>query len=617
VTWLSALNDGYEARVDSASNFAPVYHTWRSAHVLISLNEHGTVMGIDQIPVDRRSVIIPTTEDATNRTSDSAPHLLHDNIDYLASDYGDYFPKDRKRAEQRAAAHREQLKDFCSYEGLHDATAKTVLDYLETNIIMEDLIKYGLLTSEDDTSRWVIEKLNGTPLVYFNVLSDKSSVETFQAEWIHYYQEVVAAKSIHGVCYATGHTNVPLAKKCLKGLRRGGDSGKLISYSDTVVSERFSHAEDMYSVGLEEQWKAFNFLRWAFDNYHCGYTDRESLVAVASRHPDVKLPAMDDDILDIVFGRSANLQDIDNTSKELDAIGQAFAKKMAGYSAKLSTTENVLLIGVDSLVPGRLALTYNHDMLGCRYLECINRWHATCRWWQRRDSVPFIGAPAPRVIASVVYGRQVDARCKARVVKQVTRAILGIEPLPRTLVDAAVRRVGNPDFFDNIFAWRQGLGVACALWSWYTANQAGKAAGKGEGMQLDRDNSDRCYLFGRLLAVADYAEERVKNAKGSKSPTYAFRSMQAFSQQPRLWWQRIYEHLTSYLLQCNGALGWIPVRVNKEISSIINTFSTLEDFNDEVLNGNYLIGYDLEMRSLWEKKSKDNTLDSAEDITNE
>ncbi|WP_283245047.1 type I-C CRISPR-associated protein Cas8c/Csd1 [Qiania dongpingensis] len=59
-------------------------------------------------------------------------------------------------------------------------------------------------------------------------------------------------------------------------------------------------------------------------------------------------------------------------------------------------------------------------------------------------------------------------------------------------------------------------------------------------MQLDTKKSD--YLYGRLLAVADFIEERAMD-KGRDYPTNAIRLMQQFVQRPFETWPKIHEKL--------------------------------------------------------------------------
>ena len=81
-------------------------------------------------------------------------------------------------------------------------------------------------------------------------------------------------------------------------------------------------------------------------------------------------------------------------------------------------------------------------------------------------------------------------------------------------------------------------------------------------MELDRQETDRSYLFGRLLAVADIVEqgvldvkekENAQQAPGSNNKldkrraTNARRYMATFAQRPATTWKNIYLRLLPYL----------------------------------------------------------------------
>ncbi len=72
------------------------------------------------------------------------------------------------------------------------------------------------------------------------------------------------------------------------------------------------------------------------------------------------------------------------------------------------------------------------------------------------------------------------------------------------------------------------LSITCAL------------INKMEGYQLvlDKENNNRDYLFGRLLAVADVLERKALN-NGDQRATNARRYMNSFSQHPERTWRTI------------------------------------------------------------------------------
>jgi len=58
-------------------------------------------------------------------------------------------------------------------------------------------------------------------------------------------------------------------------------------------------------------------------------------------------------------------------------------------------------------------------------------------------------------------------------------------------------------------------------------------------MALDKDRTSRDYLYGRLLAVAEYIERAALELAGEKRPTNAERLMQRFADHPYATWRQL------------------------------------------------------------------------------
>lgn len=110
---------------------------------------------------------------------------------------------------------------------------------------------------------------------------------------------------------------------------------------------------------------------------------------------------------------------------------------------------------------------------------------------------------APDVVIAA-YGTEyggvltvVDKTVFARQVNRVVSVILSAQPMPSDIMANLIRRAGNPCMFRERSHWMMVLQVTCALLNRDAA---------GESIMLDKLNTDRSYLWGRLLAIADYIE---------------------------------------------------------------------------------------------------------------
>lgn len=117
-------------------------------------------------------------------------------------------------------------------------------------------------------------------------------------------------------------------------------------------------------------------------------------------------------------------------------------------------------------------------------------------------------------------------------------------------------------------------------------------------MELERKRSDRDYLYGRMLAIADKIESHARYLQDKKSdiekrPTNAVRYMSAFATKPFRTWEVIYRQLNPYIQRLNGA-EWYQ----RELDEIMSLFEEGQYENDKPLNGKYLMGYSLQRRAL-------------------
>lgn len=115
-------------------------------------------------------------------------------------------------------------------------------------------------------------------------------------------------------------------------------------------------------------------------------------------------------------------------------------------------------------------------------------------------------------------------------------------------------------------------------------------------MALDKENNNRDYLFGRLLAIADVLERNALDS-GENRATNAIRYMNAFSQHPARTWGTIQASLQPYQVRL-GKKGTYYAMLIDEVASKLK----YEDFNDRPLSGKFLLGFYSQRYDLYQKK---------------
>ncbi|UUZ64422.1 type I-C CRISPR-associated protein Cas8c/Csd1 [Polaromonas sp. P1-6] len=232
-------------------------------------------------------------------------------------------------------------------------------------------------------------------------------------------------------------------------------------------------------------------------------------------------------------------------ASEIGDVAQAFALRLKdairGYSKKLEPTESIVVMGLDSATPGRMAITFYRELKGSEFLARIEAWHMKCAWSQNfgKDR-KFVGAPAPRDIAEATYGRRLDDKLRKVAVERFLPCIVDGAPLPRDLVESTTRRASNRLGFEDRWEWEKCLGIACALFK-------GSQTERDYQMTLETDRRTRDYLYGRLLAIAERIESVALGVADEKQrDTSAARMMQRFADRPYSTWRTIELALTPY-----------------------------------------------------------------------
>ena len=433
-------------------------------------------------------------------------------------------------------------------------------------------------------------------------------IKFFGDHWIRYYSNTKKEKSL---CYVTGNEDFTADQHPAK-LRNDGDKAKLISSNDSsgfTFRGRFLTADQTVNVGFETTQKAHFALRWLISRQ--GYKKGDQAI-VAWASSGVSIPKPTDDPLSIL-GLDDLPTDESPTISTAQDVAIKLKKKIAGYRKELGDTTDVIVMGLDSATPGRMAITYYRELTGSDFLQRVDEWHQSCSWIHfygsveipdkregkmKRKYIPFIGAPAPNDIAEAAYGRRVDDKLKKATVERILPCIIDGQPIPRDIVESTVRRACNRIAMDN-WEWNKTLSIACALYKKFSRKE-------NYSMALDPNRKSRDYLYGRLLALAESLEAWALNSAHENRETNAARLMQRFSEHPYSTWRTIELSLVPYKIK----LGGKSKKRQQMIDEVIASFEANDFISDKKLSGEFLLGYHCQREYL---RSPSNTNKESDD----
>lgn len=632
MSWIQKLYDTYELckglELGGAAVLLPVSHAFQQSHIEVTLDASGKFESAKVIGKVETSM--PSTEKSAGRTTNCAPHPLCDKIQYCAGDYA----SQGGTKPTFFAEYQTLLSAWCQSVQSHPK-ANAVLAYIQKSRLVSDLVHERVLHVGADgklLKRW--PENSGTAPEIFKVLTAKAGDrdqgdalvrwqvrepgnarsevwldQSLQEAWAKFD---ASTKVLKGLCMVTGETKASLAESHPKRLRHAGDGARIISANDKTgftFRGRFTDDTGLQASGVSYQvtQKAHNALRWLIQRQSYRHGDQ---VIVSWAVGGTPIP---DPFANTLSLLEEDSPDNHSASVQLDAdAGQAFAlrlkQRLRGYSAQLGVTKDIVVMGLDSATPGRMAITYYRELTGSEFLERLEQWHSDHAWYQffgkdRR----FIGAPAPHDIAEAAYGQRVDDKLKKSVVERLLPSIVDGQLVPRDLVQSVVRRACNR-VSQKHWEWEKGLGIACGLFRGFNK-------GKGYQMGLETDRHSRDYLYGRLLAVAERVESMSIYVGGEGRDTAAAKLMQRFADRPASTWRTIELALAPAKSRLRAKRGGAMHGLDKLHDDIVAMFQGDDFMDDRKLSGEFLLGYHCQRRELMPRKPTDS--DESADPTND
>lgn len=629
MAWLRTLADTYDVYADLAGVvrndqpvLLPISHSTFNAQIEVTIDEDGNY--IDSQKLDKGDdvvTIIPVTEDSAARSSGIAPHPLCDKLCYIAGDYTIYTGDNK---EDCYAAYMEQLQEWADSEYTHLAV-QAIYKYLNKKTLIHDLIESKTLETDDGgrlTDRMKIQGLGQTGAAVRFIVSGTGIPEVWKNQELYktyeeYYQQKAGEKKL---CYASGRLESCTDKHPSK-IRNSGDKAKLISGNDEsgfTYRGRFSTKDQAVSVGYDVSQKAHNALRWLIQKQ--GYTRDDSAIVTWIVNRDMQVPDIMKDSIN-AFG-DMDVFDISDIWGSIDANGikksdtgkyfaETFNNAVNGYAGKFKADDRAAVIALEAATTGRLSVVYYDEMGARQYMDAVLNWQQHCKW-HRTVNVGKAGedkkrvtcecTPSPRDMALAAFGTQrsewldADGKLIRSTVKRLLPCITkkGTE-IPQDIIRASARRASMPQSMSDFVWYNDALCVACAMIR-YNYEMEGKRMENFLNDNID----DRNVLFGRLLAVYDYMEQRAmfeydENGKvKERRTTNAKRYWNTYSSRPAKTLKTLKQNLVSY----EKKLSDYEISRFEEWTGEIMLHLAGDGFSNAALSELYLPGYYLQMESM-------------------
>ena len=626
MSWLEQLVQTYDENERFAGKFGidgmksvlpPVGHILGNAQIEIALNEAGELTNVEVLPKEQQQTLLPCTPDSASRTSTTAPpHALHDKLLYIARDYEKFVPAKEKagKKEKKESPHEKYVALLGAWDRspYSDTKVHAVYRYITEHDVIGELLDKGILYKDDQgriMEKWTDKKKEKPPifkassesplksLVRFRVdLNGDSCPELWkdrelQKKYQLFFQECFSHME-KGLCYATGK-QLFVTDKHGRGIRKQGDTAKLISSNDNdgfTFRGRFEKAEECISLGYETSQKALNTLGWLI--HEQGYSVGSRVFLAWGR---LALPSAFDSTERLVRRRRQTNSPLPMT---MQAWAESFEEALKGYRFDFRRAEKsqVNVMVLDAATTGRLAICYYDEMAGEDFLERIEKWHTVGRWRQRdcdkaakgakkgKSWYPaYYGVPSPKKLIAAYRGEKISNSQLDMEMHRIFFSIVQGVPLPIDMERMAFQRVIRRAVCDPLPEWEHLLlEPACSIIC-KRLNQ-----GREEyTVALDKEKTERSYLFGRLLAAADQMERATfkEEERGSRT-TNAMRYMNRLASRPSSTWQDLQMKLLPYQEKREKYGG----KERRLIDEILHTFADEDFCSNAPLGVEFLLG---------------------------
>ena len=594
----------------------PLYHTSLKSNgkniISVKLDQDGSFYKAE-VMADNQTIIFPVTANSVARSgSNPDPHPLVDKFSYYIpevsqSQYDDFH---EQLASWIAYCEEARVKDFLmkiQYFILQTDFLSSILQSLYGDHYQREGLKITYSDSDGknktvDLSAYFLE----FSIVQFNGFKDES-VTSYKALHQSFISFMTDNQDNLGTCNISGRMEQITNKH--RGLM---GTAKIISVSNKgeAYKGRFKEREDVFSVGYETSEKIHLMIKYLLENKNSSTWLGSSQYLINWFSDDLANESQ----LDIVKPAFNDLFEDDEDEKdslvfikpneENKNIGSSFIKgrKLFGndatyYVAILNKTSN-----------GRIALKYFRQVQVSQLLKNLETWQENYSWEAKTKSGNYkLRTPTFNDMINAAYGIDRERYLeldndsfKSDQYQQLVTALIDGRSIPNSIVKKIEDNIKQRQKYSK--HWYQVQQVSLAILH--------KQYRREFTPMLDHQETDRSYLFGRLLAIYELFEAQRYALDGSSQEriTNAERYWNAYTGQPAKMMNHLENKIKPYeeVLKLNRPGIWHKLeKERKEIIQLLTPLYANKEFT-QPLDYKFIFGYYAEKQFYYTKQTKEN-----------
>ena len=635
---LNSYNYGLENNLvgnpdDKSSLILPIYHNSMKSNgkniVEIKINKKSELIDARFLE-DGDIVIFPVTEDSVARSSGIAPHPLFDNFDYVMQENTN-----------KSEAYISQQEAWLNYD--EDDFVKIIHDYIIKEKVFEDILS-KLFKNYKITKDKNVEYIDNSEKKAKKVAIDFSKVfltfavenydgkkdlslsenKNLQEKFIKYTKDIFARDkdTEEIICNISGEKDF----LCLKHKPLIG-SARLISQI-TANNEnflgRFDKPDETIKIGKESSQKIIQMAKSLLDGDNTARWLGEFTYALSWFSDDIQNktdldPTKKIEIIDLgplfdLAGDNLPEGNRSESKKISDETSESIVKSFTSGKVLFSNESKYYMAIIDKVSNGRVAVKYFREMDSSRLKENLVAWQNKYHWYRfTKEKGKTNYTPSPLMLIQTAYGVEREKGLEVAKKKFVTdqyknilASIIEGRDMPKNIIQALEINIRNRLNYDKF--WLQVK--LCAL----------SVLREKEGIKsnmLDRNDTDRSYLFGRLLALYERLEKLTYDTDNERV-TNAEKLWTSYVNKPVTMNLRLRNLLRPYedKLLHNDSKRGIYFKIKKDIAEVINLISENYDYKSKETNrplgSGFIFGYEAQMADLFTKKEDKIILESEE-----
>ena len=592
----------------------PLYHTSMKSRgndiIQVYLTKQGELSQAEFVS-ENEMIIFPVTNDSIARAGKNPPsHPLVDKISYISR--------------ENKELHSLYLNEFNRwYQEVTDSKVKEFLTIIK-QFIDDELFLDKILDSlygKANYSRDQLEvnynegkkdkKLDLSKVFLSFAVSDFSgyqtiSVTNFVKLHDNYIQYVEAQDSPRGICNISGEEQQLTTKH--RGLL---GNAKLISVSNNkeTYQGRFKNGSDIIQIGYKTSEKVHLMLKYLLENQNSRRWLGGQQYLVNWFSDDIANESQLDPSISSVMPFLPN----DTTKQKIVSLdNKAVGKSFVRGEQQFSKDANYYAAIIDKASNGRISLKFFRDLQVSQLLVNLQKWQNNYSWerYNRQDEKVYATTPSLWQFLQAAYGIERNGRLeidndnfKKDQFQKLVISLIDGRLIPANVSTALNMNIRKPLNYDR--TWSLIRFVTLAIFS--------HKNGEEQTPMLDRENINRSYLFGRLLAVLDRTEAATYDHKDNRSDsdkkriTNAQKFWTSYTNHPAKTMQTLIEKTKSYEKALKNASPGLLNKLDKEKQEIINLLN--DNYLDSVdinkaLDYHFIFGYYAETQFLFTKTEK-------------